>query len=178
MNSYWRQSCQPYWSNWYQVSPADKICETIISRHRTTDHPRPGSPRGGTRIMWAPQFPWLPARRQLPTMVHSLANSMNLGGRHQNLGQLTWLRFVGHRLVSDKRKRCKEDTPESMLKSLANLWLRAGLFICRAKPPDDDQIANETGLNMAERPSSEGRSVLGTLGFWLCQSGETSWTPH
>lgn len=44
----------------------------------------------------------------------------------------------------------------------------------QAKPPEDGQIVNETGENIEERSSSEGGgSVLGTLGFWLCQSGET-----
>lgn len=60
-----------------------------------------------------------------------------------------WLKIGGQGIGSDRRKGCKEGTPESVLKSLASLCLRAGLFICRAKSPEVSQMADEPGLNVA-----------------------------
>lgn len=52
--------------------------------------------------------------------------------------------------------------PDSMVTSLVSLWLRAGLFTCRAKPPEDGQIANETGLSPAVREGDQRRAHWGS----------------
>lgn len=176
--------CQPYWSDWYQTNlaainshkPGQKIYEAIVLRLWTSDRTRPGSLRDGKFMKWSPQLPWYASKAQLSTMVQRVAIPMSLGTDIRV--QVKWLKSVQQRMVEDRKKGCKDRTPESMLETLESLRLRAGLYICRARLPEAYQVANETGLNIAqrcERSSSEGRkSVPGTLELWSCQSGETS----